>query len=93
MKRVEINVENKKDVLNSLYGAASQRVFAGRKFRKMGEIMTVVSEDGLVLFGFDVLGRVVFPRPLRLEMYNYETLRKRIAEGKSWWVRKNCENR
>lgn len=78
---------NKKVVLNSVYDVASET----RKFRKMGEIMTVVSEDDLVLFGFDVLGRLVFPRPLRLEMYNYETLRKRIAEGKSWWT-KNYEN-
>lgn len=80
---------NKKDELNSLYGVSSQiPPIGGRKFRKMGEIMTVVSEGGLVLYGFDVLGRVVFPRPRRLGMYNYETLRKRIAEGKSWWEKK-----
>lgn len=84
-------MKNKKDELNSLYGVASQRLIASRKFRKMGEIMTVVSENGIVLFGFDTLGRVVFPRPMRLGMYNYETLRKRIDEGKSWWERKTIK--
>ena len=75
---------NKKVVLNSVYGLASET----RKFRKMGEIMTVVKQDNRVLFGFDTFGRVVVPRPLRLDLYNYDTLRKRMIEGKSWWEEK-----
>lgn len=72
-------------MMNSQCSVAPENVIEWRKFRKMGEIMTVVKQDNRVLFGFDTFGRIVVPRPLRLELYNYETLRKRIAEGKSWW--------
>lgn len=75
-------------MMNSQRSEAYENVIEFRKFRKMGEIMTVVKQDNRVLFGFDAFGRVLVPRPLRLELYNYETLRKRIAEGKSWWEEK-----
>lgn len=75
-------------MMNSQRSEAYENVIEFRKFRKMGEIMTVVKQDNRVLFGFDTFGRIVVPRPLRLELYNYETLRKRIAEGKSWWEEK-----
>lgn len=81
---------NKKDELNSLYGVASQRLIASRKFRKMGEIMAVVNKDDCVLFGVDTYGRIYRPSPppSNTVVYKYETLRKRIAEGKSWWEEK-----
>lgn len=82
---------NKKDELNSLYGVPSQILpIVGRKFRKMGEIMTVVNEDDCVLFGVDTYGRIFRPSPppTNRVLYKYETLRKRMAEGKSWWGEK-----
>ena len=82
-------MKNKKDELNSLYGVSSQRLIGGRKFRKMGEIMSVVTHD-YVLFGVDTYGRIFRPSPppVNRVLYKYETLRKRIAEGKSWWEEK-----
>ena len=79
---------NKKDELNSLYGVPSQiLLIGGRKFRKMGEIMTVVNRDDRVLFGVDTYGRIYRPSPppTNTVLYKYETLRKRMTEGKSWW--------
>lgn len=83
-------MKNKKDELNSLYGVPSQRLIGGRKFRKMGEFMTVVNKDDYVLLGVDTYGRNYRPSPppTNRVLYKYETLRKRIAEGKSWWEEK-----
>ena len=78
-------MENKKHMPNSRRSVAHKNVIECRKFRKMGEIMAVVKQDNRVLFGFDTFGHVVVPRPLRLDFYKYETLRKRLSEGKSWW--------
>lgn len=77
---------NKKVVLNSVYGVASET----RKFRKMGEIMTVVNKDDYVLFGVDTHGRLFrpSPSPTNTVLYKYETLRKRMAEGKLRWEQK-----
>lgn len=69
-----------------VYGAAN----AARKFRKMGEIMTVVNKDDYVLFGVNTHGRIFRPSPppTNTVLYKYETLRKRMTEGKSWWEEK-----
>ena len=56
-----------------------------RKFRKMGEIMTVVDKEDRVLFGVSLGGRFRVPMPVPEKPYKYETLRKRLCEGKSWW--------
>lgn len=52
----------------------------------MDEIMTVVNGEDRVVFGVTLDGRFCVPMPVLEKKYKYETLRKRIAEGKSWWV-------
>lgn len=83
-------MKDKKDPLNSAYGVTAQAVIPPRKFKKLGETMCVVNRDDCVLFGVDTYGRIFRPSPppANKVLYKYETLRKRIAEGKSWWEEK-----
>ena len=74
----EVRVEIKKDV-------DSEYPKLPRKFRKMGQIMTVVNIEDRVLFGVSLRGRFCVPMPVPEKPYKYETLRKRLSEGKSWW--------